>query len=212
MLIATEIAAIVLGYLLGSIPFAYILARAVKGVDIRQSGNVGTLSVMRDVSSIAGFVVLALDMGKGLLAVAIANWLGVPTIFVFLSGFAVVVGHSWPVFLGFTGGGGLATALGVLLGVAPREFGISFALIIGAVLLTNNVRFGATVGLVFLPLFIWLFQGGIALVIYSIALPLFLLARNMLRFKRELTAHRGKAEGLIIDREFTPWQTRRKKK
>jgi hypothetical protein len=78
-MLATEIAVIVLGYLLGSIPFAYILGRIAKGIDIRQSGNVGTLSVMRDVGTFAGLANLVLDMGKGSLAVGAAQWLGAPS-------------------------------------------------------------------------------------------------------------------------------------
>lgn len=209
-MLAREIAAIVLGYLLGSIPFAYILGRLVKGIDIRQSGNVGTLSVMRDVGTITGFTTLILDAGKGALAIWLAQWLGVPSLVVFLSGFAAVLGHSWPVFLRFKGGGSLATALGVLAAMAPAAFGISFSIIVIAVLITSNFRFGAGIGLALLPLFIWLLGGGLDLILYSIGLPLFLVLRNALKFKQELGTSKGK-RGLIMDREFTPWQTRRKK-
>lgn len=201
---------VVLGYLLGSIPFAYILGRAVKGIDIRQTNNVGTLSVMREVGTIAGFANLALDMGKGSLAVGAAYWLGVPSTFVFVAGFAAVLGHSWPIFMGFKGGGAVATTLGVLLGVAPYAFGISFVIIVVAVLFTSNFRFGAAVGLLVLPIFIWLFGGHIDLIAYSLSLPLFLVVRNIPKLKHEAATNHGK-RNLIIDRDFTPWQTRRKK-
>ncbi len=206
-----EILVIVLGYLLGSIPFAYILGRAFKGMDIRQSGNAGTLSVMREVNPAVGFANLALDIGKGALAVGIAQWLDVGSIIVFITGFAAVVSHSWSIFLHFKGGGGLATTLGVLLGLAPAAFGISAIVIVLAVLLTSNVRFGAGVGLALLPLFIWLLGGGLELIFYSIGLPLFMVLRNTIKFKRELSVNEGK-KGLIIDRDFTPWQTRRRRK
>ncbi len=208
--LASGILVIVLGYLLGSIPFAYILGRVIKGIDIRRSGNVGTLSVMREVGTIAGVANLVLDIGKGSLAVGTAQWLGVPSITVFVAGFAAVLGHSWPVFLRFKGGGGLATTLGVLLGVAPRAFGISFAIMVVAVLFTSNVRFGAGIGLLFLPLFVWLSGGHLNLIVYSLALPLFLLLRNIPKFKQELATNHGK-RSLIIDRDFTPWQTRRRR-
>lgn len=210
MLLTAEILVIVLGYILGSLPFAYLLGRAFKGMDLRRSGNVGTLSVMREVGTIAGFANLVLDVGKGSLAIGIAQWLNVPSAFVFASGFAAVLGHSWPIFINFKGGGGLATTFGVLLGLAPGASGISFAIMAVAVLLTSNFRFGAIVGLVFLPLFIWLFGGHLDLILYSIWLPLFLILRNMLKLKHELATNPGK-KGLIMDRDFTPWQTRRKK-
>jgi len=209
-MLVKEILVIVLGYLLGSIPFAYILGRTVKGIDIRRLGNVGTLNVMREVGVIAGLANLVLDIGKGSLAVGMAQWLHLPSIFVFVAGFAAVLGHSWPVFIRFKGGGAVATTLGVLLGLAPLAFGVSFAIIVVVVLFTSNFRFGAGVGLLFLPLFIWLFGGHINLIVYSLVLPLFLVLRNIPKFKQELTKDSGK-RNLILDRDFTPWQTRRKK-
>ena len=88
--------AIIIGYLLGSIPFAYIVGRLVKGVDIRQvgSGNVGALNTMREVGAATGFGVLLADIAKGAVVVLIVQWLGLPLIFVFIAGFAVVAGHS----------------------------------------------------------------------------------------------------------------------
>jgi len=209
---AIGIIAVIIGYLLGSIPFAYIAGRLIKGVDIRQVGgrNVGTLNVMREVGTVAGLAVLLADMGKGALAVFLAQWLDVSLMLVFVVGLAVVVGHSWPVFLGFKGGRGAAPATGVLLALTPVESAICFAIGVVVILLTSNFRLAIGVGLVILPLIIWLFGGEISLVIYPLALALFLGLRNILTFKRELTTTEGR-KNLIIDRKFTPWQTRRKK-
>lgn len=209
-MLAKEILVIILAYLLGSIPFAYILGRIVKGTDIRRSGNVGTLSVMREVGTIPGLANLVLDIGKGSLAVGIAQWLHLPSMFVFVAGFAAVLGHSWPVFIRFKGGGAVATTLGVLLGLAPLAFVVSFAIIVVVILFTSNFRLGASIGLVFMPLFIWLFGGQLSLIVYSLALPVFLVLRNIPKFKQELAKSSGK-RSLIIDRDFTPWQTRRKR-
>jgi glycerol-3-phosphate acyltransferase PlsY len=210
MMLGIEIPVVILGYLLGSIPFAYLMGRAFKGVDIRKSGNVGTLSVMRDVGVAAGFLTLILDMGKGLLSVVLAQLLNVSLTTVYITGFAAVVGHSWPVFLRFKGGGSLATTLGVLLGLAPVPFGASLGITLTGVLITSNPRFGAGIGLAFLPLFIWLFGGHFDLIFYSIGLSLFLILRNTLKFKKELAADKEK-KSFIIDRDYTPWQTRRRK-
>ncbi len=208
---ASGIVAVIIGYLLGSIPFAYIAGRLIKGVDIRQVGgrNVGTLNVMREIGTVAGLAVLLADMGKGALAVLIAQWLDVSLIFVFVVGIAAVVGHSWPVFLGFKGGRGAAPAIGVLLALTPVESAICFAIGVVVILLTSNFRLAIGVGLVILPLIIWLFGGEISLVIYPLALVLFLGFRNILTFKRELTTADGR-KNLIIDKQFTPWQKRRK--
>lgn len=210
-MLATGILAVVIGYLLGSIPFAYIAGRLIKGVDIRRvgGGNVGALNIMREIGMVAGWAVLLADMGKGVLAVLIAQWLGVSLIFVFIAGLAAVVGHSWPVFLKFKGGKGGATTMGVLLALAPVEFAISFAITVIVVLVTSNVRLGMGVGLAFLPLIIWWFGNDNSLIIYSLALPLFLGLRTIPAIKRELASVRDK-KGLIIDKQFTPWQKRRK--
>jgi len=202
--------AIVISYLLGSIPSAYIAGRLVRGVDIRQVGgkNMGALNVMREVGVAAGFTVLAVDMAKGLVAVLIAQWLGLSLIFVFIAGFTAVVGHGWPVFLRFKGGKGAATVLGVLLALTPFEFAISFAIIVIVVLVTSNVRLAMGVGLAVLPLIIWWFGGEGSLIIYSLALPLFLGLRSIPTFRRELASLQDKKD-LIIDRRFTPWQRRK---
>ena len=205
-----EALAIIIGYLLGSIPFAYIAGRLTKGVDIRQAGggNVGALNTMREIGTVAGLAVLLADMVKGTVAVLIAQWLGLSLTFVFIVGFAVVAGHSWSVFLRFKGGKGAATTLGVLLALAPLEFAISFAIMVIVVLVTSNFRLAIGVGLAVLPLLIWWFGGEGSLIIYCLALSLFLGFRNILTFKRELASVTDKKD-LIIDRRFTPWQRRR---
>lgn len=214
MALAMGILAIIIGYFLGSVPFAYVVARLVKSVDIRQvgGGNMGAANVMREVGIVAGLTVLLLDMAKGLLAVVIARWLDVSMIFVFMAGFAVVAGHIWPVFLGFKGGGGAAATLGVLSVLAPREFAISFTIILLIVLLTRNFGFAIGVGLIPLPLLIWGFGGESSLIIYAVALPLLCFFRNtrsVVTFARNLAAARSKRD-LIVDRQFMPWRRKGK--
>jgi len=208
--VGSIVLAIVIGYLLGSIPCAYIAARWVKGVDIRQlgGGNVGAVNVMREIGTAAGFAVLLADMAKSAVAVLIAQWLGLPLLFIFIVGLAAVVGHNWPVWLRFKGGQGLATTLGVLLALVPIEFAISFAIIVIVVLVTSNMRLAAGVGLVFLPLIIWLFGGEGSIIAYSLALPLFCGLKSIPRLKKGLASAEGK-RGLIIDRQFKPWQRKR---
>ncbi len=211
-MIAVGVLSVVIGYILGSVPFAYIAGRLIGRVDIRQvgGGNVGALNTIREIGPAAGFTVLAADMGKGLLAALIAQWLGVSLIFVFLAGFAAVAGHNWPLFLGFRGGKGAATTLGVLFALAPVEMAISFAIIVAIVLITSNFRLAIGVGLVFLPLIIWLFGGAGSLIAYSVALPLFGSVKYLPALRGAVSGA-GSRKDLIFDRRYKPWQKRRDK-
>ena len=113
--------AIVCAYLIGSFPSAYIICRLRKGTDVRQIGtqNMGAMNVFYTVGFVEGVIVLALDIGKGAAAVALARGLGVPEIVQFLAGLAAVVGHGFPVFLKFRGGKGGATCIGVFAFLMP---------------------------------------------------------------------------------------------
>jgi len=203
--------AVIIGYLLGSIPFAYIAARLVKGVDIRKvgGGNIGALNVMREIGTAAGIGVLIADIAKGAIAVLIAQWLDVSLIVVFIAGFAAVVGHNWPIFLKFSGGRGGATTLGVLSALAPIAFAISFGVIVLVVLATSNFRLAMGVGFVLLPFIIWGFGGEPSLIVYSVALPFFTGLRAMPAIIRSLTSAEDR-KSLIVDRKHTWWQRKRK--
>lgn len=211
-MIFSVIIAIAIGYLLGSIPFAYIAGHLIKGVDIRQEGggNMGALNVLREIGLLPGLTVLIADVSKGALAVLIANWLGLPLIWIFITGFAAVVGHNWPIFLRFKGGKGAATTLGVLFALSPGEFAISLAIMVAVIIITSNVRLAIVVGLALLPLVIWRLNGSIMLITYSLALPLFLLIRS-LPTTREVMANIGDKKSLIFDRDYHFWQTKKSK-
>lgn len=116
--------AIILSYILGSIPTAYIVGRVYKGIDIRQhgSGNVGATNTFRVLGKKSGIFVLAVDILKGVLAlVLVGNLLGVDGSLGCVSlGVAAVCGHNWTVFLNFQGGKGIATSLGVLIGMTVK--------------------------------------------------------------------------------------------
>jgi acyl phosphate:glycerol-3-phosphate acyltransferase len=202
-------AAILIGYFLGSIPFSYIIARLVKHIDIREkgSGNVGTLAVWRYVNPFFGIIALAADMGKGALAIIAAQRLGVGTIWICAAGFAAVAGHNWPFLLGFRGGKGAATIMGVLLAFMPVQtlIGISIAVLI--IIPTSNVRLGM-VGLAFIPLAAWYFGKPAEYIYYPLALVLFLAIYTVAGLKKEM-AKTGHKTGLIIDRKYNFWQTKK---
>jgi len=122
------IASAVLAYLIGSFPTSYILAKAMKGIDIRQVGsqNAGATNVLRTVGKLPAAITLVVDILKGVFAVTVVAKLfysfGIDLVFEFyqgLIGLIVVCGHIWSVFLRFKGGKGVATTLGVGLGITP---------------------------------------------------------------------------------------------
>jgi glycerol-3-phosphate acyltransferase PlsY len=202
-------AAILIGYCLGSIPFSYIIARMVKHIDIREkgSGNVGTLAVWRYVNPFFGVIALAADIGKGALTIYIAQQLGLDIIWICVAGFASVAGHNWPVFLGFRGGKGAATIMGVLLVFMPLQTVIGICIAVLIIIPTSNVRLGM-VGLAFIPLVAWFQNKPSEYIYYPLALVLFLAIYTITGLKKEM-ARAGHKTGLIIDKKYNFWQTKK---
>jgi len=145
--------ALICAYLIGSFPSAYLIARFRKGIDIGRVGsqNVGAMNVFYKVGFAEGILVLAIDIGKGAAAVALARWLGVPMIAELFAGAAAVIGHSFPVWLKFRGGRGGATIIGILIFLMP--WGIPFyAGIFGlALLITRFPTLSYSVAFLLLP-------------------------------------------------------------
>src|SRR4030065_2012301 len=128
-----------IAYLLGSIPFAYIIGK-LSGLDIRKIGdrNVGTFNIFRHAGLIAGIATLTADVGKGALAIVIAKAISGHELVVFGAGVAAVIGHNWPVFLHFRGGRGLAVVIGGVLSLLPIEMLIAAAIGIAVLVVTRN--------------------------------------------------------------------------
>jgi glycerol-3-phosphate acyltransferase PlsY len=139
-----ELAAVALGYLAGSIPFAYFLARR-HGVDLRTagSGNVGAANVMRTSGVADGVVAMCLDALKGALAVLIAQRLTSGPATPVAAGLAAVIGHIYPVWLGFRGGKGVATAAGAFGVLTPVAVVAAAAVFVLAVWTTKYVSVGS---------------------------------------------------------------------
>jgi len=179
---------IILGYLLGSIPTAYIAGRILKGVDIRQigDGNVGAANVFRQLSPKAGVIVWFFDVGKGALAILIAQAANVPQLALLLTGVAAVVGHNWPVFIGFRGGRGVSTTIGVLLAVITQPMLIVAGPAVLALLIKRSVTLACA--LLFIPLSLVCWGLGIPglLITYSIALPCLVGFTHLLRMRRQV--------------------------
>ena len=205
--IVTGFIAIIIGYLLGSIPSAYIATRLVKGKDIRQlgGGNVGGLNVFREVGPWPALAAGIADVGKGAASVAIAYWLlAVPPLFVLLAGLAAVIGHNWMVFLKFSGGKGMGPAIGVLSMVMPL-YGywpgllIFFGIILIPFIITRNVALSMGIGLVALPFITWLsMHSGIGTIV-AVILGLVVAIKFTPTARRALTKSKTKRE-FIFDR------------
>ena len=147
-------------YLLGSVPTAYLAARWMRGIDIRQrgSGQVGGSNVWHSVSRRVGVVVAVADIAKGAIAVLFARWVLGPGIeWQMVAGLAAIAGHNWSVFLRFGGGRGIATLGGVILVIAPRET-VVFAVFVALGMLLRIVPVSILIGVASLPLASWLLR------------------------------------------------------
>src|SRR5437868_3957414 len=116
------VVAVVVAYLIGSIPFGYLLVRWKTGADVRASGsgNIGATNVLRTTGRAAGIATLLLDIAKGYLAVWLAGWLsGNSDLWMSLAALAVMIGHAYPVFLRFQGGKAVASFVGAFLRLTP---------------------------------------------------------------------------------------------
>jgi glycerol-3-phosphate acyltransferase PlsY len=145
-----------LAYLLGSIPFGYLLVKIFRKQDIRAtgSGNIGATNVVRSGAKGLGIATLLLDCGKAFLAVKIAQHItpGDYDLAV-VAAVAAILGHVFPIWLGFRGGKGVASALGVFLALSPAAAGCTFAIFLVIFLLTRYVSLASVIGSAFFPFF-----------------------------------------------------------
>jgi len=163
----TRIGVIVVAYLMGSVPFGYLIVRGKIGVDIRQTGSGGTgaTNVSRRAGKAAGVVTLVLDALKGGAAVFVAKAFSGSDWIVAAAAIAVIVGHVFPVWLGFLGGKGVATGAGVFLVLAPVAVLCAGVVFLAIVFATRYVSLGSIVGAATIPLFVWLLNDSRPLLI-----------------------------------------------
>ena len=195
------ICAIILSYLIGSIPTAYIFGRIVKGVDIRKhgSGNVGATNAFRVLGAGFGITVLLLDALKGLVCVVnisdfiLSRGLGLnPLMLRVILGLTAVAGHSWTVFLNFKGGKGMAVTLGVLAGLSIKFPVLRIILLAEialwlAVFLSNRiVSLASIISAIAFPIFFIIFRQSPYLVLMSLILSLLIVFRHKSNISRLL--------------------------
>jgi len=181
--IAVAAIAIVCSYLLGSLPFAYIISRLVKGVDIRQVGtrNMGAMNTFYRIGFGWGVLVLLLDMAKGALAIVVARWLGADVVIQYVAAGVSVIGHMFPVFLGFRGGKGGATVIGIMAILMTRAIPLCVGVFILALLLTRYPTFSYSLALLCTPFIAWLEYHDGTMAVFTVVLLLMVLVRYLPR-------------------------------
>jgi glycerol-3-phosphate acyltransferase PlsY len=195
--IITIAIAIIIGYLFGSFPSAYLAGRLRKGIDIRAVGskNMGAMNVFYQVGALEAALVTLADLGKGVVAILLIRWLsGASLITSFnllrdgLTCIAAILGHIFPIFLKFRGGKGAATAIGIFIFLMPWAVPFLFTIFSLALLITRNPTFSYSLLLIVFPFvagFIYVdhYDEPLSLVFYSIGVGIFLGIQYIPRLK-----------------------------
>ncbi|HBT20524.1 MAG TPA: acyl-phosphate glycerol 3-phosphate acyltransferase [Peptococcaceae bacterium] len=189
---------IILNYLVGSIPFAYIAGKVLKGIDIREygSGNVGATNAFRVLGTGPGIFVFAADTLKGVFGVYLAKMFLADLWLVVAASLAVIIGHSYSVFLGFKGGRGVATGAGIILSLSPRVLLLALILFVIIVLTTKYVSLGSITAAFSLPILMFIFNEPAPIKLLGFAAAVLVIYRHKPNIKRLLEG----TESKITDR------------
>lgn len=176
---------VLFGYLAGSVPFAFLLARRA-GIDVRMVGsrNVGAANVMRSTGTGRALAVMALDVAKGAAAVGLANITSGGAALAAATGAAAVVGHIYPVWLRFHGGKGVAVAAGAFAVLTPLATGLAAVLFLLTVWTTRYVSLGSVAATVALPPVAWLVGAPVAVVGAASGSAVLILFRHRANLQR----------------------------
>lgn len=182
--------AVICAYLIGSLPTGYLVARLRRGIDIRQVGsrNMGAMNVFYQVGFWYGLLVLAVDIGKGAAAVALARFLELTPVVELVCGALVVLGHGYPVFLRFRGGKGGATAIGVLIFLMPWGIPIYLAIFGLMMFATRFPTLSYSVAFLCFPFVGGFIYGRLEYVIFTIALLLIPVVKYIPRVREMRTS------------------------
>jgi len=164
---------VIISYILGSIPTAYLFGRVTAAGDIRKIGdeNAGAANAYREMGSRTGVLVGIIDAAKGTLVIIIAQAANMPQVVVMFAGVAAVVGHNWPVFLGFRGGRGVSTTIGILFVLVTLPMLILTLPTLLILIFRRNVTPSMAFLFIFLPLVDWWLNVPPVLMAYGVALP-----------------------------------------
>lgn len=182
-----------LAYLLGSIPFGYILVKVSSGSDIRKagSGNIGATNVYRKSRGI-GILTLLLDAGKGYLAVVAAAWLGGGPEWQAIAAVAAIAGHLFTVFLRFKGGKGVATGCGAYLAISPAAVATTLLVFVLTVAITRYISLASILATAAFPLWAYLYHDPAPYIAGAMAGALLIIARHHQNIRRLLAGTESK--------------------
>ncbi len=189
----SEILILLLSFLLGSIPFGYILVRCTEGMDIRSfgSGNIGATNVFRR-SRMNGILTLLLDAGKGYLAVLAAGWLGGTIEWQAAAAVAAIVGHVFTVWLRFKGGKGVATGCGAYLALSPAAVLTTLVLFVLILILTRYISAASIGATAFFPFWAYLYGMPSMVVFWSVLGASLIIAKHHQNIRRLLSGTESK--------------------
>ena len=194
MLTGSNIVFLILSYLIGSVPFSIIAGKLLKGIDVREygSGNAGATNTFRVLGKKAGIPVLLLDVLKGYLAVNLVWYTSyVPSTEIYINlqltfGIAAVLGHVFPIYVGFRGGKGVATLLGFMLAVFPEAALISIAVFILTLLFSKYVSLSSIFAGLFFPFGVYYLSENLVptMMIFAVFVPILLIATHQRNIER----------------------------
>lgn len=192
------IIAILISYLIGSIPSGFLLTKYVMKKDVRQygSGNIGATNVARVMGLKSGILVAVFDILKGYLGVMVGQAIlgdSLSTAILFVA-IAAIAGHDWSIFLGFSGGKGVATTFGVILRLYPLAFLIYALIWLALVLTTRYVSLGSIIGSMSLPLTLYFTSFDTKHVIFAALLSLFVMYTHRANIKRLLNGEENRMD------------------
>ncbi len=193
------ITAIIVSYLVGSIPTGYIAVKIIKKTDIRTigSGNIGATNVKRVLGMKWFFAVLFIDALKGLIPVIVFGSSGNPPYLPVIAGVCAILGHTFTCFLNFKGGKGVATGLGVFLGLAPLSVITALVVFIVLLLMYRYISLGSIVASAVLPVMVFIYgeQGYLNLVQWvSLLAAVFIVYKHKENIKRLIEGNENRFE------------------
>ena len=190
--------AILISYLIGSIPSGFLLTKYVMKKDVREygSGNIGATNVARVMGLKAGVLVAVFDILKGYLGVLVGQAIlgsGASAV-ILLVAIAAIAGHDWSIFLGFSGGKGVATTFGVILRLYPLAFLIYALIWLLLVITTRYVSLGSIVGSMSLPIVVYFSGFESVHVFFAVLLSLFVMYTHRANIKRLLNGEENRMD------------------
>ncbi len=171
---------LILAYLLGSLPFGYILTRLMHNTDIRNygSGNIGATNVLRVYGWRSALPVFILDLAKGLVAVLLARAVIDLQAIYLTAGFLAMFGHSFSIYLKFKGGKAVATSIGVLLALSGWVTLVTVACFLAIVYFTRYVSLGSMISMLILPPVFWLLGFDLPYILFGLAAAVLVIVRH----------------------------------